>query len=169
MTPFRRILVPHDFSPSAEEALELAARLIPADGRLLVLHVIVPVVPVTDLPVDAGGYIAPQDLVAATKHQLDRAIAKTTRGKPTRRIETKVVVGDPYQRIVAAARGMDAIVMSTAGRTGLSHLLIGSVAEKVVRHSPIPVLTLRHKATRRRSKPSTTSLRPLVARRASVG
>ena len=133
MTSFRRILVPHDFSPPAEEALALAARLIPADGRLLVLHVIVPFVPVTDLPVGPGGYIAPQEFV-----------------------------GDPYQRIVAAARGMDAIVMSTAGRTGLSHLLIGSVAEKVVRHSPVPVLTLRHTAARRRAK-------PVVARRASVG
>ena len=162
MTSFRRILVPHDFSPPAEEALALAARLIPADGRLLVLHVIVPFVPVTDLPVGPGGYIAPQEFVGDTKRQLDRAVAKTMRGKPTRRIETKVVVGDPYQRIVAAARGMDAIVMSTAGRTGLSHLLIGSVAEKVVRHSPVPVLTLRHTAARRRAK-------PVVASRASVG
>ena len=168
MTPFRRILVPHEFSQLAEEALALAARLIPADGRLLVLHVVVPFVPVTDLPVDAGGYIAPQAFVAAAKRQLARAVAKTMRGKPTRRIETKVVVGDPYQRIVAAARGNDAIVMSTAGRTGLSHLLIGSVAEKVVRHSPIPVLTLRPRAARRRAKRSTTA-QPLVARRASVG
>ena len=51
--------------------------------------------------------------------------------------ETKVEIGDPYQRIIAASRGMDAIVMSTAGRTGLSHLLIGSVTEKVVRHSTV--------------------------------
>ena len=43
----------------------------------------------------------------------------------------------------AAARGADAIVMATEGRTGLTHLLIGSVAEKVVRHAPVPVLVLR--------------------------
>src|SRR6185369_9959111 len=61
MIPFRRILVPHDFSDSAAAALKLAATLIPADGGLLVLHVIVPFVPVTDLPVGAGGYIAPKE------------------------------------------------------------------------------------------------------------
>ena len=114
------------------------------------LHVVVPFVPVTDLPAGAGGYVAPQELVAGAKRQLDRAVAKTVRGRRTPRVETKVVIGDPYQRIVAAARGMDAIVMSTTGRTGLSHLLIGSVAEKVVRHSPIPVLTLRARAARKR-------------------
>ena len=68
MTPFRRILVPHDFSPPAEEALELAARLIPADGRLLVLHVVVPFVAVTDLPVNAGGYIAPPSSFVSLEH-----------------------------------------------------------------------------------------------------
>jgi nucleotide-binding universal stress UspA family protein len=47
---------------------------------------------------------------------------------------------------------MDAVVMSTAGRTGLAHLVIGSVAEKVVRHSPIPVVTLRARRGRRAAK-----------------
>jgi nucleotide-binding universal stress UspA family protein len=143
MTRFRRILVPHDFSDSASRALAFAADLVPADGRLLVLHVVVPFVPVTDIPpAGIGGYIAPQELVTGAKRQLDRAIARTL-GKRTASVERKVVIGDPYQRIIAAARGMDAIVMSTAGRTGLAHLLIGSVTEKVVRHSPIPVVTLR--------------------------
>jgi nucleotide-binding universal stress UspA family protein len=64
-------------------------------------------------------------------------------------VDAKVVIGDAYQRIIAATRGMDGVVMSTSGRTGLSHLLIGSVAEKVVRHSPIPVITLRGNAGRK--------------------
>jgi nucleotide-binding universal stress UspA family protein len=67
-------------------------------------------------------------------------------------VDAKIMVGDPYQRIIEAARGMDAIVMSTAGRTGLSHLLIGSVAEKVVRHSPIPVVTLRAGARKAKTR-----------------
>jgi nucleotide-binding universal stress UspA family protein len=50
---------------------------------------------------------------------------------------------------VDAARGADLIVMSTMGRTGLSHLLVGSVAEKVVRHAPVPVLTLRPAGARK--------------------
>ena len=150
MTAFRNVLVPHDFSDPAREALEFAAKLAAPSGRLLVLHVVVPFVPMTDLPVGASGYVAPQELVAGAKRQLDRAVAKAVRGRRRPRVETKVVVGDPHQRIMAAARGMDAIVMSTTGRTGLSHLLIGSVAEKVVRHSPIPVLTLRARAARKR-------------------
>jgi len=59
-----------------------------------------------------------------------------------------VVLGDPLQRILAAARDADSIVIATAGRTGLSHLLIGSV-EKVVRHASVPVLTIRPPAKRR--------------------
>jgi nucleotide-binding universal stress UspA family protein len=52
-------------------------------------------------------------------------------------------MGNPLQCILAAARDVDSIVMATVGRTGLAHFLIGSVAEKVVRHSPVPVLTIR--------------------------
>ena len=157
MTPFRRILVPHDFSDPATAALEFAARLVPANGRLVVLHVVVPFVPLTDFPpAGVSTCIAPAEPLTGAKRQLDRTIAKALPGKRGPRVESKVVIGDPYQRIIAAARGMDAIVMSTAGRTGLSHLLIGSVAEKVVRHSPIPVVTLRgataRKARRRPSK-----------------
>jgi nucleotide-binding universal stress UspA family protein len=149
MIPFRNILVPYDFSDPARAALDVAAKLVPPNGRLLVLHVIVPFVPVTDLPVGAGGYVAPQELIDAASRRLERVIAKAM-GRKRLRIDTKVVLGDPHQRIVAAARGMDAIVMSTTGRTGVAHLLIGSVAEKVVRHSPIPVLTLRARARRKR-------------------
>jgi universal stress protein A len=54
-----------------------------------------------------------------------------------------VVVADPVQAILAAAPGCTAIVIGTLGLTGLTHLVIGSVAEKVVRHATIPVLTLR--------------------------
>ena len=108
-----------------------------------------------------------EGVAAGAKRQLDRTVANTVRGQRANRIETKVVVGDPYQRIVAAARGMDAIVMSTAGRTGLSHLLIGSVAEKLVRHSPIPVLTVRGQTTRRRAQAPARPIRSGVA--ASAG
>jgi nucleotide-binding universal stress UspA family protein len=58
----------------------------------------------------------------------------------------------PVSHIADAARGVDLIVMATAGRTGVSHLLMGSVAEKVVRHAPVPVLTLPPAARRRRTR-----------------
>ena len=155
MSPFRRILVPHDFSDHATSALRFAADLAGRGGRLLVLHVVVPFVPAADFPPAAiGGYIAPAELLSGARRQLDRAIARAFGAKRSARVESKVVIGDPYQGIMSAARGMDAIVMSTAGRTGLAHLVIGSVAEKVVRHSPIPVVTLRGgkagRASRRR-------------------
>jgi nucleotide-binding universal stress UspA family protein len=156
MTPFRRLLVPHDFSEPANSALRFAADLVPPNGKLVVLHVVVPFIPVTDIPpAGIGSYIAPDELVAGAKKQLDQQIAKALRGKKVS-VDAKVVIGDAYQRIIAATRGMDGVVMSTSGRTGLTHLLIGSVAEKVVRHSSIPVITLRaataRKAVRRAEK-----------------
>ena len=160
MTPFRRILVPHDFSNPATGALKFAARLVPPNGRLVVLHVVVPFVPITDIPpAGISTYIAPGELIDGARRQLARTIAKALPGKQGPRVEIKVVIGDPYQRIIDATRGMDAIVMSTAGRTGLSHLLIGSVTEKVVRHSPIPVVTLRGAAARKGTKRSSKAAR----------
>ena len=165
MSHLRRILVPHDFSDHANSALRFAADLVGSGGRLLVLHVIVPFVPVADFPPAAlGGYLAPEELVSGGRRQLDRTIARALGAKRPARVESKVVIGDPYQRIMAASRGMDAIVMSTAGRTGLAHLVIGSVTEKVVRHSPIPVVTLRARRTgraarRRHGRPATAPRR----------
>jgi universal stress protein A len=157
MSEFRRILVPHDFSDHATTALRVAARLVAPNGRLVVLHVVTPFVPVTDIPpVGMSSYVAPDELLALARKQLDKTLARALPKGTKVRVEPRVVIGDPYQRIIHAARGMDAIVMATAGRTGLSHLLIGSVAEKVVRHSPIPVLTLRptagRKAVRKRAR-----------------
>jgi nucleotide-binding universal stress UspA family protein len=79
---------------------------------------------------------------------LDELVRRgSDRGAPAARFD--VQLGDPTTRIVAAAKNADLIVMATEGRTGLSHLLIGSVAEKVVRHSPVPVLTVRPPAARK--------------------
>jgi nucleotide-binding universal stress UspA family protein len=144
-SPFRRILVPHDFSEHATRALKLAADLASQPkGKLRVLHAIPPFYPVTDLaPAELTAWVPPPDLIASEKERLEKLVAKVVKGQDAPTVDCQVVIGDPYQRIMDAADGMDAIVMSTHGRTGLAHLLIGSVAEKVVRHSPIPVLTLR--------------------------
>lgn len=149
MSEFRRILVPHDFSDHATGALKLAAKLVGDGGTLRILHVIVPFTPIADIPPAAmTAYVTPEELVTGAKRQLDRLVRKALPKKGPH-LEQQVVIGDPYQRIIDAARGMDAIVMATAGRSGLSHLLIGSVAEKIVRHSPIPVVTVRPGAVRR--------------------
>ena len=61
------------------------------------------------------------------------------------RCEIVIDIGDPYEQLmkVAQQRRVDLIVTSTHGRTGLEHLVIGSVAEKIIRHAPCPVFVVR--------------------------
>jgi nucleotide-binding universal stress UspA family protein len=152
MPMFRRILVPHDFSDAATHALRVAARLAAEHGgRLTVLHVVTPYQPVVEVP-EVAGWLSDRDIVAGAKRSLGELVRREVRGRgaPTTRFD--VQLGDPSTRIVKAAADADLIVMATEGRTGLAHLLIGSVAEKVVRHSPIPVLTVRPPVRARRRR-----------------
>jgi len=152
MTIFRRILVPHDFSDAATHALRVAARLAREHGgRLTVLHVVTPYQPVVELP-EVGGWIDEREIIAGAKRSLGELVRRELRGRGAPPARFDVDLGEPSTRIVRAAARADVIVMGTEGRTGLSHLLIGSVAEKVVRHSPIPVLTIRPPAARRRRR-----------------
>jgi nucleotide-binding universal stress UspA family protein len=137
---FRHVLVPHDFSPQATVALKAAAWLAKQHGgKLTVLHVVVPFYLPADVPF---GMAAPSDLIPEQRRHLERLVAKTvgSNGPP---VTVRVELGDASQRIIDAARRADSVVMATSGRTGLAHFLIGSVAEKVVRHAAVPVLTVR--------------------------
>jgi nucleotide-binding universal stress UspA family protein len=152
VTIFRRILVPHDFSDAANEALAVARRLAKQHrGRLTVLHVVTPYQPVTMLP-EVAGWISDREIVAGAKRSLDELVRRELRGRGAPPFRFHVELGDPTTRILDAATNVDCIVMATEGRTGLSHLLIGSVAEKVVRHSPVPVLTIRPRKDRRSAR-----------------
>jgi nucleotide-binding universal stress UspA family protein len=146
---FRSILVPHDFSPPATHALRLAADLASPRSRLVVLHVVIPY-PVTGISPGELPYIPPESLASAAKQRLEALVRRTLGAR--RRVESRVVVGDPAGSIVDAARRATCVVMATRGRTGLAHLLIGSVAEKVVRHSPRPVLTVHATPVSRRAR-----------------
>ena len=150
---FRRILVPHDFSDAANRALDVAVELAAGSGgRLTVLHAIAEFAPTSGFP--AAGEVAwvpPENFDKTLREQLRAAVAKVV-GRRRVPYECRVEIGDPYQRIIDGARRVDSIVMGTVGRTGLTHLLVGSVAEKVVRHSPVPVLTLRPAAARRAAR-----------------
>jgi universal stress protein A len=142
---FKRILVPHDFSPQATVALKAAAGLADAhDGNLTVLHVIVPFYVPADVPfgLAADTIPSPASFIPEQRSRLEALVTKAL-GKTASRVTYRVDVGDASQCILDAARRADSIVMSTHGRSGLSHLLIGSVAEKVVRHATVPVLTIR--------------------------
>ena len=144
MPLFRKILVPHDASEPASHALQIAADLARRnDGRLVVLRAIAPFVPFSDLgSAEGSGWVPPEDVVALELASLERLVQKVL-AKDAPPVECRVAVGPPYETIMDAATDVDSIVMATHGRTGLEHILIGSVAEKVVRHAPVPVLTIR--------------------------
>lgn len=146
MPLFKKILVPHDASEPASKALLVAADLARKnDGRLVVLRAIAPFVPFPELgSTEGSGWIPPEDVVALELASLERLVKKVL-AKDAPPIECRVEVGSPYETIIDAAADVDSIVMATHGRTGLEHILIGSVAEKVVRHAPVPVLTIRPK------------------------
>jgi nucleotide-binding universal stress UspA family protein len=148
---FRKVLVPHDFSPHADAALGLALELARrARGRVLVLHVIPRFARLAGIP---PGDFPPADVSAEMAADQARRLGARVahRGRRGAPVDCRVVVGDPLAAILEAARGASAVVMGTLGRTGLAHLVVGSVAERVVRHSPVPVLTVRAGIRLRRS------------------
>ena len=146
---FRHILVPHDFSDQATVALATAGRLAKEHGgKLTVLHVLVPFYMPADVPF---GMPAPGDLIPEQRQHLERLVTKTL-GASRPPVTVRIDTGDASQRIIEAGRRADCIVMATSGRTGLAHFLIGSVAERVVRHATVPVLVLRVTARKRRGR-----------------
>jgi nucleotide-binding universal stress UspA family protein len=159
---FQTILVPYDFSPPARRALAVAADLAAAGrGRLIVLHVVMPFYP----PEVGFVWLPEAGLVDQMRRRL-RTIAGRIVAQRDVPVECQVVVGSPFERILDAARRADSIVMSTVGRTGIPRLLLGSVAERVVRHSPVPVLTIRGRtASARRGRSARRGTRQRAARR----
>ncbi len=143
MTPFSQILVPTDYSEPADAALRLAGGMVrAAKGRLVVAHMLpLPVYTMTELPIwpIAPEWIA-EETIRLRKHV--QGVLEADGDPPA--FEVDVTVDTPFLRIVqlAAERRVDLIVMGTHGRSGLKHLMLGSVAEKVVRSAPCPVLTV---------------------------
>jgi len=146
--PIRAILAPTDFSHHAERAVRFACELAGKfEADLHLLHVlpdtIAPVGPdpslVTALPAEYYQG-AEQDAIDA----LSKVVAASWNSpKP---VKTAVLWGDAVDGITSYAKehGIDMIVVATHGRTGLSHVLLGSVAERIVREAPCPVLTIRN-------------------------
>jgi universal stress protein A len=141
----RHILAPTDFSDYSKKALSDALELAQTFGaKLSLLHVIEPP------PYPIEGFVPPTmgaDLLGDLERQASTELAQLLPDAQEATIEVTraVAIGAPSQKIVetAEAEHVDLIVMATHGRTGLSHLLIGSVAERVVRTAPCPVLTIR--------------------------
>jgi nucleotide-binding universal stress UspA family protein len=163
---FKRILCPVDLSSFSLEALKLGVKMAQGAGAsLYILHVI-------DNPYD--------ELYMKSITQTDPALLELYKREPLRRsrivkatvehaevslkyfchdavqslpkVRYLVLSGNPFEKILEATEDhrIDLIVLATHGRTGLKRLLIGNVAEKVVRHAPCPVLTVKPRAASRR-------------------
>jgi nucleotide-binding universal stress UspA family protein len=142
---FQRILCPTDFSTNSREALRVAIDLARGpNASIVIVHVS-----------EFGSWttaqyrLAPdvmQDMIDAQEAELAKwkGIARELGAKE---VTAVMLSGTPWDQIVSAARenAIDLIVMGTHGRTGLKHVLVGSVTEKVVRHAPCAVLVVRPK------------------------
>jgi nucleotide-binding universal stress UspA family protein len=148
----KRILVPTDFSATADAALDhayLLAERFCASLRLL--HVLDD--PFVAEGLAAEGYIAeaPTLRTALLQHAQSRLAHRAGPREGGVPVDSEVMFGHGAKTIAEYARalGMDLIVMGTHGRTGIAHLLLGSVAERLVRLAPCPVLTVKHPAAPR--------------------
>ncbi len=164
---FRRILVPHDFSEHATRALAIAADLGGPGSVLTVLHAVAPVYSGMGGPAADLAWTPTPAMIDDVKGQLTRVVERTLGRQAAARVRRRVVLADPVSAILAAARSADAIVMTTVGRTGLTHLLLGSVAEKVVRHATVPVLTVHPNTARRLVTVGRSAAKTAAAKRAA--
>ncbi|WP_432821033.1 universal stress protein [Trichloromonas sp.] len=145
MKDFKTILFAVDFSQSSDYAFQFALSLAKKyDARLLIIHVI-------NEPVDLRGFYVPHISFEKLEQEIEEGARKMmekfcrTQIKDYSKYETFIVPGIPYDEVIKKAeeQSADLIIMGTHGRTGLDHVLFGSTAEKVVRKSSIPVMTIR--------------------------
>jgi nucleotide-binding universal stress UspA family protein len=139
MNPIGHILVPTDFEDAAEQALDVAIELATAFGAdITLMHVFsVP------SPAYAEGLRWPiEELEPAARRALADGLAKAQKRFP--KVRSLFLSGSPWQMIVDAPKehAIDLIVMGTHGRRGVTRWWLGSEAERVVRMSPVPVLTI---------------------------
>jgi nucleotide-binding universal stress UspA family protein len=139
--PFKKILCPVDFDENSIAALDTAAKMArESDATVTVLHV-VPII------VQAGGTPVYVDVYTAEEQESQTRLVELAKTHLVGiKYELKTTVAQPSVAILHAQKDADAdvIVMSTHGRRGFAHLFLGSVAERVVREAPCPVLTMRY-------------------------
>lgn len=141
MLEMRTILHPTDFSPASEYAFRLACALARDHGaKVVLLHVAAPA-PAYYGPL--GAAMVPPETVGSYHETALEALRRLHSPVPEVEVEPLLCEGDEASEILRVARdhGCDLIVMGTHGRSGLPRLLLGSVAEKVMRRASCPVVT----------------------------
>ncbi|GHO48710.1 universal stress protein [Ktedonospora formicarum] len=163
---FHRLLVPLDESEQSEQALPVAARLAHVWGGDMLLLEVVP------MPIEFGPFWGDppplvQQAMRTDKAQANTYLSRIIHSEPIAsvRTETKTVFGQPASMILTTIQEqhIDLLVMTSHGRSGLSRWVLGSVAEKVARQAPIPVLVLHAYTVLQRPNTSDHSLRALIA------
>ena len=147
MIAFHRILVPTDFSANARTAFHYAASIARKyDAELILVHIVQDIALVLPDAVMPTPMPAPatEELIASAAGLYEQFFA--TEFVEGLRLKTDTRVGSPFHEIVgyATEQKADLIVMGSHGRSALAHILMGSVAEKVVRKATCPVLCVRH-------------------------
>lgn len=145
MEEFKTILFATDFSENSEYAFKYAFSMARKYRALLaIVHII-------NEPVDLRGFYVPHISFESLEEEIEEGARKMmakfcrTHIADYENYQTFIVPGVPYDEIIKKAVELpaDLIVMGTQGRSGLDHVLFGSTAEKVVRKSPVPVMTIR--------------------------
>lgn len=145
MKPFDKILIAIDFSENSNYAFEYALTLARQfNAQLIIMHVI-------NEPVDLRGFYVPhisfeqleKEIEAGAISMMEKFCRERLADFPS--YQTAIVSGIPYEEIISKSKeiGASLIVLGTHGRTGLDHIIFGSTAERVVRGSSCPVLTIR--------------------------
>jgi nucleotide-binding universal stress UspA family protein len=146
MKNIKKILCPTDFSEPSYQAVETASDLAETfSAELILLHVVSPVpVPSSTTPPSGFNVALYQEELKKSAEDSIKDMAEKYISKDVQ-YRGKIIHGSPAERITKAAEeeNCDMIVIATHGLTGIKHLIFGSVAEKVVRTSTVPVLSIR--------------------------
>lgn len=146
MIKIERILFPTDFSPCAEHALKYALMFaLEQRAKLYVLHVISDMNTPTVFGLELYPVLKDYEKIEEKAKQVIQQVIPEQFLKKIE-VENIIVQGTPFVEIIKCAKknNVDLITIATHGRTGISHVLMGSTAEKIVRMAPCPVLTIKH-------------------------
>ena len=146
MRRFKRIMVASDLSKVSRGALNTAIVFAqPKGAELIILHVLVPIAPFVPEQLIQPGILETIEVDARRRAEQQLARLAAAARKTGVRVKVILLSGDPADQIIRAARKhrADLIVVGTHGRRGLSKMMLGSVAERVLRTAPCPVVTVR--------------------------